>query len=144
MKIIFDIDSTLANTDHRHHFLHETPKNWKAFFEASVDDTPIMPTVEMYRALYGVHTSKVEIWTGRPEIYRVTTRDWLRKHVGPSTLYCPLKMRAHKDQRDDTVVKLEFIDPDDPPDLIFEDRDRVVRAFRRLGYTVYQVAPGNF
>ena len=144
VKIIFDIDSTLANTDHRHHFLSETPKNWKAFFAAAVDDTPIIITVDIYRALYGVYTNSIEFWTGRPERFRVETRKWLQKHVGPSTKYCQLSMRGYEDQRDDYIIKMEFIDPDAPPDLIFEDRDRVVNAFRHLGYTVYQVAPGDF
>lgn len=143
MKIVFDIDSTLANTDHRHHFITEgSPKNWDAFFEAAVDDTPITHAVTIYKAL--VKCNSIEFWTGRPERYRITTRKWLRKHIGSITESCVLKMRAKGDFRDDDIIKPEFIDPTYPPEVIFEDRKRVVDAYRAKGMIVYQIAPGNF
>jgi hypothetical protein len=55
-----------------------------------------------------------------------------------------LKMRSKGDRRPDHVLKMEFIDPLDPPDIIFEDRSTVVKAYRELGLTVFQVAEGDF
>ena len=39
MDIIFDIDGTLANADHRTHFVRSKPKNWNAFNAAIPFDT---------------------------------------------------------------------------------------------------------
>lgn len=38
--IIFDIDGTLADCEHRRYFLNETPPNWKSFNESMVTDCP--------------------------------------------------------------------------------------------------------
>jgi len=144
VKIIFDIDSTLANTDHRHHFITERkPKDWDSFFAAAINDTPIIPAVVIYECLARDYHD-IEFWTGRPERYRALTILWLEKFLGKHAKFRILKMRGNEDRRDDNVVKLEFIDHEDAPDLIFEDRKRVVDAYRAQGLTVYQVAEGDF
>ena len=38
--IVFDIDGTLANIEHRRAFVATKPKNWKAFNAGIVNDTP--------------------------------------------------------------------------------------------------------
>jgi hypothetical protein len=53
-------------------------------------------------------------------------------------------MREGGDRRRDHILKMEFIDPLDPPDIIFEDRSTVVQAYRERGLTVFQVAEGDF
>jgi hypothetical protein len=53
-------------------------------------------------------------------------------------------MRKDGDRRPDYIIKMEFIDWDHPPDIIFEDRSRVVEAYRERGLTVFQVAEGDF
>ena len=39
-EIIFDIDGTLMNVDHRRHHVMKTPKDYKAFRAATGDDIP--------------------------------------------------------------------------------------------------------
>jgi len=174
MKIVFDIDGTLSNLDHRLHFIQPErvgeKKDWDGFFAACERDTPIPQTVELCQDLMlAGHT--VEFWTGRREAERDTTVEWLNKHVltrevcrkgWDHPLYLEklsrssafggqwadtssrLKMRKDGDRRPDYISKMEFIDWDHPPDIIFEDRSRVVRTYRELGLTVFQVAEGNF
>lgn len=143
MKIVFDIDSTLAYTDHRHHFLKRKPKDWEGFFAAAPYDTPIIPALIVYEALMA-QKFDIEFWTGRPERFRISTTQWLSRYLGSRAGHLVLKMRATGDDRNDDIVKVEFIDPHYPPTIIFEDRQRVVDAYRAQGITVYQVAPGDF
>ena len=130
-------------------------KDWDGFYAACVDDTPIPHTVELIQELLSAgeglgvdgcsppsHT--VEFWTGRNENVRLLTLKWLTDHIGWSVNECALKMRSKGDRRPDHVLKMEFIDPLDPPDIIFEDRSTVVKAYRELGLTVFQVAEGDF
>jgi hypothetical protein len=57
-------------------------------------------------------------------------------------------MRRAGDRRKDWVVKSELyrehIEPRYDVLLVLDDRDQVVRAWRGLGLTVFQVAEGDF
>jgi hypothetical protein len=57
-------------------------------------------------------------------------------------------MRPTGDRRKDWVVKSELYRDHNEPRyevlLVLDDRDQVVRAWRELGLTVFQVAEGDF
>jgi hypothetical protein len=57
-------------------------------------------------------------------------------------------MRKEKDNRPDEVVKEELyhnqISPFYKVEAVFDDRNKVVAMWRRLGLTVFQVADGDF
>ena len=180
MKIVFDIDNTLSNPEHRLHFIQPkgedcpvceswggqgashtrtgsciyAKKDWDGFYAACRDDPPIPHTVKICQDLMlAGHT--VEFWTGRRDTERDTTVEWLNEHVVTREIYLnlfsmglwegfTLKMREGGDRRRDHILKMEFIDPLDPPDIIFEDRSTVVQAYRERGLTVFQVAEGDF
>lgn len=101
--IIFNLDGTLTNYDHRKHFvdlnyfidknklsidssLEDVLKrngdiqnwipNWKYFYEACNGDTPIIPTIEIFHTLQA-QEKKVQIWSGRCESVRDKTHKWL-------------------------------------------------------------------
>ena len=40
MDVIFDVDGTLMDIEHRRHFVVQRPKDFDAFREATPDDTP--------------------------------------------------------------------------------------------------------
>ena len=142
---IFDLDGTLADGSHRVHYIQSAPKQWDRFNQECVHDTVIMPTACIAAALWrdGDH---VAIITGRTEDVHEQTKDWLRKHF---IYYNSLLMRPTGDSRPDTTVKLELYQEvmkmfDGPPLGVFEDRARMVQAWRELGLTCYQVADGDF
>lgn len=143
MHIVFDLDGTLANIDHRlHHVRGPGPKNWPEFHAACVQDVAITPMVQLFKSLdYQNH--RISIWTGRPESHREETVDWLRLHnMHPSN---GLFMRKAGDYRPDTEVKLEWYTAASmKPQLVFEDRTRMVELWRSLGVVCCQVAPGDF
>ena len=145
MFAVFDLDRTLANTDHREHLIAKKPaptELWEKFFDAQIHDTPIWPVVHVARALMeGYHL--VEIWTGRPARYRSMTLDWITRH----SLFVrevPLVMRADDDRTNDDRLKERWMMERGTPHLVFEDRKRIVDMFRSHGVKVCQVDEGNF
>lgn len=138
MFVVFDLDGTLADLTHRKHFLDA--KDWRGFFAAVGGDAPIAKVREVFLTMhYAGH--RIEIWSGRSDECREATEDWLAEHGFPDV---PLIMRNAGDHRPDDEVKREFLRGTEAPDLIFDDRDRVVQMWRSLGITCFQVAPGDF
>ena len=100
--------------------------------------------VKLARTLAIMHP--VVFVTGRPEEYRAPTLAWLAKHVLDD--FDSLYMRAAGDHRDDGIVKVELMNLVREAGyevlLAFEDRTRVVEAYRAAGIPCAQVAPGDF
>ena len=151
MKIVCDIDGTIANLAHRLHFIQPEEggkKDWDSFFAGVSDDAPIQEVIHVVNALAGGigNGDTLEFWTGRSESVREETGIWLHRYVWAWGWVADddLKMRAEGDRRPDHIVKMEFIDPESPPDIIIEDRSSVVKAYRERGIRVLQVAEGNF
>ena len=151
MNVVFDLDGTLADTSHRVHFLEQKPKDWDAFHSACWDDGRITPTLGLFYRLrlsmdkrYGEHLA---IWTGRPERCREVTIRWLERAcvMGPFGIEVEIRMRPDDDFRHDTELKGGWLE-DSPwrPDLVLEDRTRMVEFWRSQGITCYQVQPGDF
>ena len=141
---IFDIDGTVANGDHRLHHIKKTPKDWTAYFAACAGDAPIPHVVELFRAC--VQTHPVVFVSGRSDECREDTLSWLEGTLDgiAATLY----MRKAGDYRPDDVIKIELLEQlradGWDPIMVFDDRDRVVEAWRRAGVPCAQVAPGDF
>lgn len=157
MIAIFDLDGTLALTEHRQHFLEETPKNWEAFNAACVDDLPNEPVIKIFQTLNISIWNTVYILSGRSEDVRQETIKWLIKYelIKPwETRTKQLHMRKSGDFRDDTIIKKEIFENEIWDKLsfkiplsnfiVFEDRQKVVDMWREMGLTCCQVAPGAF
>ena len=146
---IFDIDGTLADARHRLHHILGKPqgeKDWDSWDAETHKDDPIIPIITIANALWaqGQH---ILLLTGRNERVRKQTENWLYDH---DVMYDDMIMRDYGDHRDDNIVKLEKLQEylDENPTLkvqtIFEDRRRLVVAFREAGYHVCQVDEGDF
>lgn len=148
MIYIFDIDGTIADLNHRLHYIQQKPAKWKEFFAACGEDKPIPEVIHTITRLAAFNEDKIMLVTGRSDECEAATIDWLYKHKVPFT---SLYMRHAGDHREDSVVKAELladIEKDWVEDLpiagVFEDRQQVVQMYRSKGLRVYQVAPGNF
>ena len=153
MWVVFDLDGTLSDPEHRVHFL-EGKKNgemdWDAFFLASKFDTPIKEIIVVAASLSQCG-HRVDIWTGRSEgrvgEVRESTLEWLRNY-GLGGTFREMKMRAYGDNRGDYTLKEEWLKGamigGGKPDLVFEDRQRVVDMWRSHGIQCVQVAEGDF
>lgn len=140
--VIFDIDGTLANANHR---LHHYPGNKKEFFSPDLvgKDAIIPEIVELLEMLHS--TNYVLLVTSRKEALRETTENWFAQN---KIRFDALLMRQDSDHRDDTEVKREILNniirPVFNPRMVFEDRSRVVKMWRSEGIKCLQVDDGDF
>lgn len=143
---LFDLDGTLADLSHRLHHIQKQPKDWDSFFAACHLDAPIPHIVDLARSILRIGSNPaVVLVSGRSDVARTPTIDWLVRHGLPSG---PLYMRTAGDHRPDHQVKLELlarIRADGlEPIMAFDDRDQVVKMWREAGIPCAQVAPGDF
>lgn len=144
--VIFDLDGTIADCSHRLHHIKEKPKNFKKFHQECLNDPAIQDVKELVDIMAGAGYSIV-FCTGRSEDAREDTVKWLNKHF-PQVEYI-LYMRPTGNHEPDWIMKVSLLARNDEltPDkvfAIFEDRDRVVEAWRDHGYRCYQVCAGNY
>jgi hypothetical protein len=142
--IVFDIDGTLANIEHRRSFVATKPKNWKAFTAGIPNDTPHQDLVDLSQSLWDIGYPIV-LCSGRGEEQRSVTEKQMMAFGVP---YHQLYMRPAKDHRPDDIIKVELLQQIRKdwgnPTYWFDDRTRVVNAIRAEGVRVLQVCAGDF
>ena len=146
--ICFDCDGTLANCEWRQTFLRTKPRNWMAFKEGAPHDPPHLDIIWLLKTLAAAG-NRIFIVTARTEDERQVTLDWLNKYgVIPGRDFEYMYMRAEKDYRDDSIIKKEILDQmteaGHRPDMVVDDRARVVAEWRKNGIRCLQCAEGNF
>lgn len=131
-----DVDGTLALC------LHRNAYDWRR----ADTDTPNTPVISVVRGLAAQpDVAAIIVVSGRHEEAREITAAWLDRHGVP---YDQLVLRADGDFRPDDVVKEElfrqWIAPRYAIAGVIDDRDKVVKMWRRIGLVCLQVAEGDF
>lgn len=140
---IFDIDGTLANNGHRIKHLKQDRKNWREFFADQSKDEPYEAVMELLRILT-LKGDRCIIITGRDEEHRAESYRWINEHYGLIFPEKDLIMRKAGDRRDDDLIKLELLaewmkeNGDHKVLGVFEDRHRVIDAWRDAGFYVFE------
>lgn len=133
--VLVDIDGTVALMGKR------SPYDMRRVGE----DEPHHAVIAAVRAMHAAGHAIVYC-TGRDESARRATVIWLDRHVGVP--YEALYMRDLDDTRRDAVVKQDIFEREVRDRYhvvgVFDDRMQVVRMWRELGLTVFQVAEGDF
>lgn len=133
--VLVDIDGTVALIGDR------DPYDMHTVGRDRPNEAVISAVRAMHAAGYGV-----VFCTGRDSRARHATEAWLAAHVGVP--YLALHMRRFGDDRQDAVVKREIFEREVRDRFrvvgVFDDRMQVVRMWRALGLTVFQVAEGDF
>lgn len=146
---VFDIDGTLANGDHRLPLIQVPPgekKNWDAYFALCGKDEPIPHMIQLCQILsqHGI----IKFVSGRRYECLRDTLLWLKKHVGEWVGLEQIFLRKPDDHRDDNIIKMEILNElrtrGFEPTMAFDDRTRVVDAWRKAGIPCLQIAPGDF
>lgn len=157
--IVFDLDGTLSNLQHRLHHIQSLQDDacreqkdaaYRAFFAACEGDDVIPQVKWVWDGL--MEAFDLVVVTGRSDEVREDTIAWLVKnefYYSYDHADASLYMREAGDKRPDTIVKSELMDQlisdkGIAPSLIFEDRKGVVDLWRERGFLCYQVAAGDF
>jgi predicted kinase len=131
--VIFDLDGTLSLLNGRNPYDASTCEQ----------DLPNPQVVELYHLYKDKY--KVILCSGREDKYREQTEKWLVNH---NIKYAHLYMRKTDDFRKDNIIKTEIYEEHIALNynvkVVIDDRRSVVKAWRELGLTVFQVAEGDF
>lgn len=142
--ILVDIDGTIANIDHRLHYVQgEGKRNWQAFFANMNKD--VMNDWCKDIVLSMKNTNQIVFCSGRPDNYREITEEWLKNNgIHGHDLF----MRPRNDSRSDEIVKQVLLDFEIltryTPKFVIDDRPSVCRMWRSRGLTVLQVNDKEF
>lgn len=171
--IIFDLDGTLADCEHRRHFVDPTKNlrfngdkdgiypnkwkpDWKAFYEACDKDGPILAVVNIWNLFeveIALDRAPIQIWSGRCESVRNKTINWIEENLytlDKEWIDSILKMRPIGDYTPDDVLKERWLDESISEgkkiDMVFDDRKKVIEMWIRRGIFVFDVSQrkGNF
>lgn len=149
--VIFDLDGTLADIEHRKKFITGELGyvSWKNFNkpENVAKDKPKPEVIKVFQ-MYKNAGYKVLIFTGRVDISREITENWLEEN---NCVPDKLIMRPNGNHRPDTEMKTKWLNEEFPNDTwkteveaAYEDRDKVVKMYRDMGIQCFQVEYGDF
>jgi phosphoglycolate phosphatase-like HAD superfamily hydrolase len=143
--IIFDVDGTIADVEHRRHFVTQKPADWKSFKEETVNDTPVQWVVDIAKRFIA-QGDDVAFFSARNESQRGITETQISEWIGNG--HKGLFLRPDGDFRPDEEFKSDLADKFEEfggkIDLVFDDRNKVVDMWRTRGTPVVQVADGDF
>jgi len=149
--LVVDVDGVLSDASGRQHLLGGAERQWAAFFEASLDDPPIVEGIGLVRALAdtgdGVGASRCPtvLLTARPSRLADTTMAWMARH---GIAWDLLVMRADDDHRSSPDVKREAVADlratGYEPVLAIDDDPRNAEMYRAEGVPVVYVHSGYY
>ncbi len=146
--VIFDLDGTLAIIDKRREMSLKSGKmDWDVFFDPEnvlTLDEPNQPVRYLYNLLCQKVKYDVYIISGRCFSTKVATLEWLKRNgfFDPKELI----MRPEGCYTPDHILKLGWLKllGKNRVEMVFDDRDSVVKMWRDEGLTCFQVAEGDF
>lgn len=147
--VVVDLDGTLCNSNHRQHLAQA--KEWDQFHSLAVEDDPNWDVAELISLLS--EQTEMDVCsvylTARNEAYRIPTVEWCRKrNLTPDILL----MRPVGNFESDAVIKPRLLEDflrqagkvQSDVWCILEDRDKMVEAWRNLGYNCWQVRASGY
>jgi hypothetical protein len=140
--VLFDIDQTLADNDHRLHYMGRDEVDWDEFEDQCIYDLPIWPSIMCAQA-WKMMGKQIWVWSGRTERVRSQTEVWLRNNGVPfEQLLLRTKERVEKEPTE--LTKLRWLEdgpvPKDRVICAYDDDARVTRVLTERGkILVYKV-----
>jgi len=144
--IIVDLDGTIANNDHRQHYIltKDGKKDWDSFNRNHYKDQPNHWCVHLMIAMQ-LQGYNILIVSGRSDEFFAGTQTWLERSGIP---FDRLLMRKKDDHRKDFEIKSDIYINDIFPhfeiEFCIDDRKQVVDFWRSIGLVCLQCADGNF
>jgi hypothetical protein len=131
---VFDIDGVLADVSHRVHFLERRRQDWGGFFRAAVDDAVLPEGAALVHE--AAKDCEIAYLTGRPEVCRQDTLEWLHAQGFPDG---ELVMRSNRDHRPARKAKpplLAQLAEGRVVAVVVDDDLEVCDAYEEAGWTV--------
>lgn len=144
--IVVDIDGTIADIKQRLHYIEDKENaDWDKFYLSCKDDEPINDIIELVN-LFHKSGKTIVFCTGRDEICRKETIEWLNKNLEFNDY--KLLMRPRNNKIEDDVLKPRLLLENNIYFnlilCILEDRNSVVDNWRKLGLRVLHVQDNDF
>lgn len=139
--VVCDIDGTIADVEHRRHYVQKEPKDWKGFF-SEMDKDPVREDVKAQLKELEEAGYDIVFVSARPDDYREVTEKWLMENMG----YNFVLMRRAGDKRPDVEVKQEIYDrylKQYNVVKVFDDRPLVIRMWQENGLQVVDCGSGE-
>jgi len=140
--VIFDVDGTIADCQHRVKYARGEEKDWGKFFSLVHLDVPITENIEKLKE-YVQDNKRVILLSARSEVCREQTEKWMIDNDIP---FFHLIMRRTGDHREDVDVKRGILNKyfaDRTKILkVYDDRPSVIRMWRDEGLDVVDVGSG--
>ena len=145
LTVIFDVDGTIADVEHRRHLVNGENKDWSSFRTETVNDTPVQWVCDIAKR-YIAQGDEVAFFSARNESEREITERQISEWIGDG--HKGVFLRPNDSYEPDEIFKAELADKFEEMggkiDLVFDDRNKVVDMWRQRGTTVVQVADGDF
>lgn len=138
--VVVDLDGTLADIEHRRHFIRGKRRDWKAFHEACAFDAPNEWCVRLVKAMRAAGL-RIELVSGRSRAVERETLDWLSRVFDGDLSGMKLTLlRMHGNMTKDVELKREWLHAYGKRRILFavDDRMRVVAMFREEGIVCLQ------
>lgn len=151
--VILDLDGTTCDDSHRAHYLSGPNKDYDKYHSLCADDPPIKPMIMFVRAALTTLTPTIELelWavTGRDEMRRGLTMDWLRR-MGVFADVVLMRPKGNYDPA--PQMKIELVEDALKAHnraghmrehilVVIDDREDVCDAFRERGILALQTGP---
>ena len=137
--IVVDLDGTLANIDHRLHYVKREKPDWDAFYAACDKDTPNEWCLHLLQAFHeSFYQYEVLIVSARRKSEQIKTMVWMRSHnVRFDQIFL---LREDGNHEEDTVLKKRWLDRYGKDRILFvvDDRQKVVDMWRAEGLVCLQ------
>ena len=141
--VLVDIDGVLSDASGRQHYLFGDNKEWWNFFEAAIDDPPIVESIQLVDRLTQNHT--IVLLTARPKRLAEITINWMTQN---NIRWDGLEMRRDDDNYTSSPdVKKEILyslqsrgyEPtlaidDDPRNLVMYQIEGIPTVYIHSGY----------
>ena len=105
--IIFDVDGTIADVEHRRHFVTQSPADWKSFKSETRFDTPVEWVCDLAKR-HIARGDDVAFFSARNESQRGVTETLISEWIGNG--HKGLFLRPDGDFRPDEEFKSDLAD----------------------------------
>lgn len=139
--IVVDLDGTLANIEHRLHFVQQKKKQFEKFYAATYQDSM---NKWCYELIMAANNSGIRVFivSARPNRLFLTTAQWLVQRGIPQGHIELVLLRGEKDFTPDHELKRNWLrgNPKIKQHILFvvDDRQRVVDMWREEGLVCLQ------